>query len=135
MPESVRLLEKLVRPVPPVTARDIKDLIANLDSANFKVREKATAEIQTLRDVAGPMLSETLRRNPSPELRRRAEGLLERLAGHEAETVPGRVLERLGTSEAQHLLETVAKGASAAWLTREAKAALKRLSRLRPAAP
>lgn len=138
MPESVRLLENLVRPVPTVTAKHIKELIGNLDSEQFKVREKATAELQTLRDVAGPPLSETLRHNPSPEVRRRVEGLLERLTGHQAETVPTRVLEvleRLGTSEAHQLLETVAQGASGAWLTRAAKAALKRLSRQRPAAP
>ena len=39
------------------------------------------------------------------------------------------VLEHAGTTEAQQLLETLAKGADGAQLTREAQAALQRLTK------
>jgi hypothetical protein len=38
------------------------------------------------------------------------------------------VLERAGTSEAKDVLATLAKGAPGAWLTRDAKAVLARLT-------
>jgi hypothetical protein len=40
------------------------------------------------------------------------------------------VLERIGDAEARQLLERVASGAEASWQTREAKAALNRLTAL-----
>jgi hypothetical protein len=42
------------------------------------------------------------------------------------------VLERIGTAEARRVLREVADGAPAAWQTREAKAALDRLTVAKP---
>ncbi len=129
-PEAVRLLEKLVRPVPDVDRARLKSLIADLDSNDFAVREKAMAELQTCRELADPVLRDALRANPSAEVRSRTERLLARRAPDEtASTRVLEVLERLNTTEARRLLETVAKGAPEARLTREATATLERLRR------
>jgi hypothetical protein len=80
-------------------------------------------------------LRRALEAGPSPEVRRRLETLL---AGPEglARSAEDRravravaVLERLGTPAARQLLEALSRGAPAARLTQEAKAALQRLSR------
>jgi hypothetical protein len=138
VPEGVRRLEELVRPVPTVDAAHLKDLIAKLDSDDFQVREKATAELRSLRDVAEPMLRDLLRQSRSAEVRRRAEGLLEHLAENGEEVASARaleVLERLNTTESLRLLEAAAKGAPEAWLTRQAKAVLERIPSSRAMTP
>jgi RNA polymerase sigma factor (sigma-70 family) len=56
-------------------------LIADLDSASFATREKATSELERLGPAAETALREALRGEPSPEVRRRAETLLGKLAG------------------------------------------------------
>jgi RNA polymerase sigma factor (sigma-70 family) len=133
VPEAVPLLKGRVRPVAVADAARLKALIADLDSEQFAVREEATAELSRLAEAAGPALREALRGSPSPEVRRRAEGLLAALApGGENERVAARVLEvleQLGTPEAVGLLEALAKGAPAARQTQEAKASLRRLAR------
>jgi hypothetical protein len=97
------------------------------------VRDKATRELESLGEVAGPVLQGALRGQPSLEVRRRVERLLELL--HEQLPTEERlralralqVLEHIGTPEARQVLESLAKGAPAARLTREAVASLKRL--------
>jgi hypothetical protein len=79
------------------------------------------------------LLREALAAKPSPETSRRLEGLLTRLAGGplSPETICHlraiQVLERVGSQDAQQLLEDLAGGSSAAPETQEAKAALDRL--------
>jgi hypothetical protein len=137
-PESVRLIEDRLRPVPAVDAARLRALIADLDSEEFPVREEATAELRRLAEQAAPALRDALRGSPSAEVRRRAEGLLARLNSGEDERVTARaleVLEELATPEAVCLLEALARGAPAARQTREAKAVLRRLGRPSGAAP
>ena len=84
-----------------------------------------------LADLAEPALLAALHDKPSVEKRRRVEDLLKRLdASVSPELLRGvravEVLESLGTPEARQVLQTLAKGAAEARLTREANAALKR---------
>ncbi len=127
-PTAASLLEGRVRPIPIVTDVRLKALLAELDGDEFRTREQATAELGRLAELAAPAMREILRRSPSPEVRRRVEGLL---AGLETgEYVLARaleVLERLGTQEARRVLEAMAGGAPGARLTQGARAALERM--------
>jgi hypothetical protein len=104
-------------------AAHIKRLIASLDDDSFGVREKATAELGGLGDLAVPALREALAANPSAELRRRAERAL---AWPPRQVRALEVLEHMDWLEARTALEPLAKGDPEARLTRDAKAALER---------
>jgi hypothetical protein len=98
------------------------------------VREAAVKEFENMGAVVTPALRQALAGNPSLELRRRLERLLEQ-AGRQ---IPSgerlgrlralRVLEQIGSPEARRMLEVMAGGAPAAWETQEAKACLRRLT-------
>jgi WD40 repeat protein len=132
--QSVALLHKQVRPTPPVAKRLAKWL-AELDSDDFAVREKASEEIGRLGRVAAPALREALKGRPSPEVRRQVERALARIdqRRHTREELRDLravlVLEQIGSAEARALLRRLAAGAAEAPLTQEAKAALRRLER------
>jgi RNA polymerase sigma factor (sigma-70 family) len=131
--QCVPLLREKVRPVAVPEPGRLARLVANLDDAAFAVRERAERELEGLGELAAPALKEALEKNPSAELRRRAERLLDRLAEPPADQRAGlravEVLERAATPEARQLLERLARGAPVARLSREARAALDRLSR------
>jgi WD40 repeat protein len=126
---------------PPEQAADPKRLkqidqwITDLDSDDFDVREKATKELENVGAAAAPLLRKVLQGEPSPERKRRAELLLQQpqfpLRSPEAMRASRalEVLERIGTPEARQVLEALAQGTPEALLTREAKAALRRLDR------
>jgi RNA polymerase sigma factor (sigma-70 family) len=129
-----RLQERL----PPTSAADpkrIARLIGDLDDGRFRVREKATRDLEKLGELAEPALRRALKGEPSLEIRRRVEQLLEKLA--EASPSPERlqalraleVLEHAGTPEARQALAALATGAPGTWLAREAQAALQRLAK------
>jgi WD40 repeat protein len=137
---SVPFLADHLRPVAPVDERRLARLIADLDSEDGATRTRATNDLAALEELAEPALRRALAGKPSPELRRRAEELLEKVEQPPSE--PGRLrpmraveaLEMIGTPEAVKVLHTLASGAAPARLTRESAAALARLSR-RQAAP
>jgi hypothetical protein len=97
---AVPLIAAHLRPVQPVDPERIARLLGDLDSDEFTLREKATRELEQLGAAAEPALRKALAENPSLELRRRMERLLERLA---AEHIRGlrvlEVLEHAGTPE------------------------------------
>jgi WD40 repeat protein len=136
--EALPLLKEHLRPARATDAQRLRQLLADLDSDQFEVRQKAQA-LEGLSDLDRPALRQALANKPTPEVRRRVEAVLERL--REPITQPGAlrslravaVLEDIGTPPARHLLEELAAGAPEARLTREAKASLERLAR-RPAA-
>jgi hypothetical protein len=107
--------------------------MTDLDSDQFAVRAKATTELEQWSELAEAALRKALADQPSLEVRRRVQLLLERLDG--PITSPERlramraveVLEHIDTPEARRLLEQLARGAPAALLTKEAKASLGRL--------
>jgi len=129
------LLGERVRPAPTAGPERLKRLIADLDRDDSAVRDRATAELATLGEVAEAALRRALADPASAEMRVRAEGLLGQLA------VPNRSPERLrllravaalehaGTPAARQVLRALAEGAANHRLTREAKASLDRLSK------
>jgi RNA polymerase sigma factor (sigma-70 family) len=131
---ALALLRKHMKPAPAADDKRIAQLIAGLQSKEFKVRDEATKELERLGEIAAPALQKSVTDKASLELKRRVEALLEKLEGA---TLPPEtlqqvraveVLEGIGTPEARELLQSlVAGGAPQARLTREAKAALQRV--------
>jgi uncharacterized protein with WD repeat len=135
--QAVALLKERLKPaaVVPDEAERRRRLIAHLDAPQFLVRQKATQELADLGRSAEIVLRRALEGQPPLEVRQRVERLLLRL-----KTTPlspeqlfaeraVEVLERIGTSEARAVLESLTQAAPEAWLTREAKEALGRLKR------
>ena len=116
----------------PEDTKRIEQLLADLDSDAFAEREAASRELIRLRYRVGPLLRKALRNKPTLEVRRRLEAILvepNRPSIEALRTLRAiAVLERIGTPEAQRILEKLAGGADAPE-TREAQAALQRLNR------
>jgi WD40 repeat protein len=140
--QAVPYLRERLRPVRPVAATRLADLIADLDNDQFRTREEAGREIQQLGEQAAAACRAALAGRPSPEMRRRLQALVERQA--QERVIPSapalravravEALEAIGTKEARRHLEELAAGAPEARLTRDARTALDRLAR-RAAAP
>ena len=123
-----------MRPATPVPADRLRKLLADLDSNEPQRREAASQQLAELAEQAEPALYEALNAKPSPEQRRRIEALLaspsvvrspEKLRAVRAI----QVLELCDGPEARQALETLAKGAPEARLTRETKRSLERLAK------
>jgi hypothetical protein len=136
--EAVSFLKEHLQPAKAADPQRLRRLLADLDSEQFAVREKAQEELARLGDLAEPSLRRALEGQPSLEVRRRVQALLDRLRGPVTQPkllqlLRGvAVLEDAGTPEARRLLEELAGGAAEARLTREAKGALRRLDLRRP---
>src|SRR5439155_8919615 len=112
-------------------------LISDLDDERFKIRHRATHDLQSLGELVEPALRRTLENKLSLEARHRIEQLLAGLT--EPVAPPDRlrvfraleVLEYLRTPEAVRALQELAKGAPA-WPASEAKASLDRLNLSNP---
>jgi len=132
--KAVLLLKDRLRPAS-LDSRRVIRLISDLDSDHFTVREKAARELEKLGELVEPAIIKTLEQQPTPEVRRRLEGLREKLV----RSVPSRetlrafrvveALERIGTPDARQLLEKLAAGTPDARLTREAQSSLHRLAK------
>jgi hypothetical protein len=130
--KAVPLLGKHLRPVPPLKGDRVEKRIADLGSARFATRQKATAELEKLGEAAESALRQALKRPLVPEVHLRLRKLLDRAT---AKAAPGRLrltraleaLERAGTPEARGLLRSLSEGAPGAWLTEEARKGLRRL--------
>jgi HEAT repeat protein len=116
--------------------RHVPELLTDLDSEEFTVRESATEQLIKLGEPIEPALREFLRSPPSPESQRRAEVAMKKLNRLNLSPEALRslraveVLEQIGTREAIGVLESLANGASGARLTQEAKASVERLAKL-----
>jgi WD40 repeat protein len=132
--QSVPLLRERLPPAPTAQAQRLAQLIGELESDDFKTRDKAMKELATLGEVAAPALKQTQTWNVSLEVKQRIALLLAKL--DPATPPPGtlrqvravEVLEYIGTAAAQTVLEKLGSGPSEARLTREAKSALGRLA-------
>jgi WD40 repeat protein len=132
--QAVALLARRLKPVPHVAADRIARLLRELDDTTFRVRDRAAAELQGLGEVGERALRAVLKESAPLETRRRLERVLERI---ESEPIPGEtvravraveILERIGGREASALLEALAAGNPEGRPTREARAALRRLT-------
>jgi WD40 repeat protein len=121
--------------VPVPDPKRVDALVADLDSEQYAVRQKATAELEKLSDLAVPALRAQLAKNSSLETSKRIELLLERIHGPLANPELLRalraveVLDAIGTPHAWAVLEVLAKGAPAHRLTQAAQDSLKRQRR------
>jgi hypothetical protein len=133
---TIDYLKTHLRPTPPLDNDQVKRLIADLNNAQFTVREKATTQLLTLDVQVLPAIRKALAARPDPEMRQRLERILAQLDGPwirgGPETIRGAramgILERIATSDARQVLEKIARGDPEARLTREAKASLERLT-------
>src|SRR6266540_4273887 len=123
---TVPFLAERLRPVPRVQDERLTRLIADLDSAQFQVRSRASKELEQLGELAEPALRKALAGKPSPEVRRQLKLLLDQVGSrplsseqfHVLRAVE--VLEQIGTPGARQVLEVLTTGAPEARLTREA---------------
>ena len=125
-----------MRPAASGDSKRIAGLLAQLDSDEFAVREKATQALLALGEQAESALRTALAGNSSLEVRRRVEMILEQLEPSKSlarlrALRAVEVLEHIGTPEAREVLEKLANGAPEARLTQEAKASLGRLAKRR----
>jgi hypothetical protein len=134
--DSVTYLAARVRPASPPDAQRLADLLEQLKSERFEVRQKAAAEIHQISDQAEPSLRKLLKAQPALEVRHRVEQLLARIAtptGDELRALRAvEVMEQIGDAPARRLLAMLAKGAPQARLTREAQQSLERLDKSLP---
>jgi WD40 repeat protein len=128
-----KLIQDRLQPVPVPDAKRIADLVMDLGNEQYKVREKASLELEKLSDLAVPALRAQLAKKPSLEVHKRLELLLKKINGPLTNPEMVRalraveVLEAIGTPQAQAVLDVLAKGAPAHRLTQTAQGALKRL--------
>jgi WD40 repeat protein len=131
---TVKFMKDRLHPAEMPKGQNIDQLIKELDDENYSVREQASSELEKMEGLARPQLEKALASKPSAELKRRGEALLAKISG--PATSPEKlqilraieVLEHIGSSEAQEVLKTLARGAPEARVTREAKASLDRLA-------
>jgi hypothetical protein len=128
---SAAFLKNQLHPIAPADAKQVVRLLSELDSDQFDIRDNAMKELEQLGDSAAAELRKALSGKPSLEVKRRIEQRLDK------ETSPEHIrairaletLERIGTPEARELCARLADGVADAPLTREARAALKRMKR------
>lgn len=131
---ALPFLEKTLPPTSPAEMSHIAALIADLDSEQFARRANASRGLEKIGAPAAPALRKALKDKPSLEMRKRIAAILETI--DERPISPQwlrtlravQVLESIGTVKTKKILEGLSRGADAAALTQEAKAALKRLA-------
>jgi WD40 repeat protein len=132
--QALPFLMQHLHPVAHLDPKHVTTLIARLDDPRFAERERATAELRRLGELAEPFLRRAGEGRLPLEVRRRIERLLEELENQPPplETVRAlralEALERVGSAEARDLLRALASGEPAARVTREARAAAGRLA-------
>jgi WD40 repeat protein len=114
-----------------VDSKRLEKLIVDLDSDSFAKREKASQELAAAGRAAEGLLRKTLDKDPSAEVRRRVQELLERMEGGASQdrlraVRAIEVLERIGTPAARQALADLAKEVDDA-LAEEIQASLDRL--------
>jgi len=130
--QAVAFLKENLQHARAVDPRFMTQLIFDLDSDQFPVRQKAAQELENLGDLAESALKKVLQGKPSEEKRRQIESLLGKLqqipTGIHVRTLRAiEVLEHVDSVEACDLLRALSTGAPAARLTLEAKSSLERL--------
>jgi hypothetical protein len=134
--DSVSFLAARVRMASAPEAQRLADLLEQLKSERFEVRQKAAAEIDRISDQAEPALRKLLKAQPALEVRQRVEQVLARIARPAGDELRSlrivELMEQLGDAPARRLLAMLAKGAPLARLTREAQQSLERLNKSIP---
>ena len=133
--QTVPLLARRLRPVPPADAAQVERWLHELDHRRFAVRRKARQELEKRGAAAVPGLKRLAAAGASAEARKAAQELLDLVASptSAAENLRAsralEALERVATPAARKLLRELGGGDPGAFVTAEARAALARLSR------
>jgi hypothetical protein len=130
--ETAPFLATHLKPIPAADEKRVARLLRDLDSSTFPIRDRARRELEELGSACVPACRKALAANPSAELKRSLQALLDQQAREwlapSSESLQRlravEVLERIGDQPARQLLETIATGVPEARLTQEAKAAL-----------
>jgi WD40 repeat protein len=122
--------------------RELQDrlaqLVTQLDDRRFVVRRKAARELERLGQEAQTVLRAALTQDPSLEVRRRIDWLLEQLPPRQRFALSGvqarlyrsvEILERIGSAAARQTLTLISRDGPEVPLRQEAKAALARLDK------
>jgi WD40 repeat protein len=131
---AIPFLEKRLLALPAEVPPRVARLVTDLESDQFTVRESATVELEKLGTQVVPALERTLAGKPSLEVHQRVVRLLEKLEGASLPSEQLRalrsltVLERIGTPQAQKVIERWTKSETHPRLAREARMALERLA-------
>jgi RNA polymerase sigma factor (sigma-70 family) len=130
---TVHFLKQRLHAVPHPDPKRTARLITELSGKRFTVRKAAEVALKKLDVLAEKALRQALQSEPPLEVRRRLELLLHGINA----TVPSvetlnklravAVLERIASRQARELVRSLAQGAPDAYLTREARATLRRL--------
>ena len=130
--QTIAFLRQHLKPAATISEAILSRLVADLDSNEFQVREKATRELESLGELAETTLRRAFDKPASIEVRRRVEELLRLVPRTRWRNLRGvAVLEHIGTTQARAVLETLVKGGAASQLTQEARTTLERLDRRR----
>ncbi|MGE3805520.1 MAG: WD40 repeat domain-containing protein [Gemmataceae bacterium] len=120
----------------------IDRLLEQLDSSDFKVRERADSELEELELAAEPALRRALASGSlSVETAQRVRRLLDGLDGRVRSPAQLRalraieVLEKIGTASAHNVLQILGKGSAEARQTQAARAAEQRLQKRNQSTP
>ena len=132
--QAIPFLKDRLQPAVEADPKRIHQLLADLDSNRFVVREAAAKELEQQEQQAEALLQEAFGGKPSAEVRKRLEAILPlRRQARSPDSLRRlraiQALEYVGSGEARDILKSLARGAPAAWETQEAKAALERLAK------
>lgn len=132
---AAAFLKDRLKPVPVADIKRIEQCIADLDSGDFQTRDKASKALEAFGEQAGPAMRKKLKDKTSLEVQQRLDMLLQKigdqpLTADELRAVRAiETLEGIGTTDAQAILQSLAKGGEGAMLTEQAKRSLERLAR------
>jgi hypothetical protein len=132
---AVAFMKDRLKAAPAADPKRIEKCIVDLDSSDFKSREKAAQELENYGVLAAPILEKKLLQKNSIEVERRLETLLAKIddKAMSAEELRGvraiTALEAIGTPEAQTVLQGLAKGGAGALSTEQSREALSRLAK------
>jgi RNA polymerase sigma factor (sigma-70 family) len=114
--------------LPSATAEELAKFIADLDSNQFAVRQKAAKSLEELQNVARPALLKALDSSIPLEVRRRIEQIVTQIDKEVIRTLRAvEALEHIGTAEARQVLEALAANAPSPRVSEAARGALERL--------
>jgi len=113
--QALPYIQEKLKPVP-VDPKRIERLIADLDSRQFAVRDRARLELEELAELAEETLKKALAAKPALEVQTRLEKLLAKVEKERNGLNPHRlriyrlteVLEKIGSDDARKLLESIA---------------------------
>src|SRR5262249_11555485 len=127
---TVKFLAGNLRPTAGPDRQLLAKRLAELNSAEFKIRDRANHDLEQWGKLIEFGVRKALDGSPSLEARRRLQLLLAKIEklGAPIRTLRAiGVLEAIGTVPARDLLQKMAQGAPGARATRDAKASLQRL--------